>query len=155
MRHRRALVISLVAVALGACATQPRLEPPIVALERVEIDWQGSGPRFAVTLALINPNDREIAAQAVDAQLRLEDAVVGNARLAAPLRLPPNGRSTASLVALVDPTAMMTAVFGFIARGGDKGASPKVRYGVSGTVTLDNGAIIPFSRSGEFALSNR
>ncbi len=52
---------------------------------------------------LANPNDREIAVDAVDAELRLEDMAVGTAALAAPVRVPPRGEVTASVIAKRGP----------------------------------------------------
>ena len=106
-------------------------------------------------MALANPNDREIAVDAIDADMRLEDVGVGTAHLAAPLRVPSRGDATASLVAIADWAGLFKAVSD-VARRADSqsGTRPRIRYAVSGVVTLDGGRTIPFSRAGEFPLAH-
>lgn len=142
------------ALLLAACATTPRLEAPKVSVARVTIDrFSNASASFTVVLTLANPNDREIAVEAAAADLRLENVVVGNARLAAPVRLPPRGETTASLAARTDLPATLQAAAQMMRRlSAQPEAAPAVRYAVSGTATLEGGSVLPFSRSGEFAL---
>jgi len=146
------LVLSL---ALAACSSMPRLESPKVAVDRVRIDrMTGTDAQFTVFVNLANPNDREIAVDAIDADVRIEDIAVGTAHLALPLRLPARGEASAALSAHAEWSAALRAA-GEIARRAEtrSGAAATVRYAVSGVATLDGGRTIPFSRSGEFAWS--
>lgn len=158
MPRLRALSVSLFAVCvLAACATMPRLEAPKVAVARVELDWVSPvSAQFTVALTLANPNDREIAVDAIEANLRLEDVGVGTAHLAAPLRLASRGDATASLVARTDWAALFKAV-SEVAHHADarRGDVPSIHYAVSGVATLGDGQTIPFSRTGEFPLSRK
>jgi LEA14-like dessication related protein len=154
----RLLSISLLAACLlAACATAPRLEAPKVAVARVELDWVSPvSAQFTVTVALANPNDREIAVDAIDANLRLEEVAVGTAHLAAPLRMTSRSDATASLVARADWAALFKAVSEVARRTeAQRGEVPSVHYAVSGVATLDGGLTIPFSRTGEFPLSRK
>jgi LEA14-like dessication related protein len=139
---------------VGACATTPRLDAPKVSVDRVRIDrMTNADAQFTVVLNLVNPNDRLIAVDAIDADLRLEDVAIGNAHLAEPIRLPAHGETTASLTIRAGWAATLLAVAEAARRNQTgNGAQPTVRYGVSGIATLDTGATLPFSRTGEFPL---
>ena len=154
MNKTRALVVAWMAsLAVAACTTMARLESPKVTVERVRIDrMTAADTQFTVVVGLLNPNDREIAVDAIDADLRIEDIAVGTAHLAAPVRLPAGGEALAELGTRAGWAAALRAA-GEAARRAEaqRGAQPTVRYAVSGTVTLDGGRTIPFSRAGEFA----
>lgn len=140
-------------LAVAACATVPRLEAPKVSVERVRIDrMTAADAQFTVVVGLLNPNEREIAVDAIDADLRIEDIAVGTAHLAVPVRLPAGGAATAELVTTAGWAAALRAA-GEVARRAEmqRPTAPTVRYAVSGTATLDGGRTIPFSRAGEFA----
>lgn len=139
---------------VAACATTTSLEPPKVTVSAVTIDaFTAADGRFTVQLLIANPNFREIAIDAIAAELRVEDIAIGTAKLAAPVRLPPRGETTATIDARADLVGSLRAS-GAIARRlsaqDPRGAS--VRYGVTGTATLQGGGVIPFSRSGEYTL---
>jgi hypothetical protein len=61
--------------------------------------FAGGEARFDVMLRLTNPNARELAVDAVDASVTIDDVPVGTATLREPLRLPANGFATATLEA--------------------------------------------------------
>ncbi len=145
--------LAAAAALLGACATAPRLAAPSVAVERVRVDrLTVADARFTVFVAVANPNDREIAVDTIDADVRIEDVAVGTARLAAPVRLPAHGAATAELSARAGVSAALTAAAEIARRAAAAdGAPPPVRYAVSGTATIDGGRTIPFARSGEIA----
>ncbi|MCC6195545.1 MAG: LEA type 2 family protein [Burkholderiales bacterium] len=146
---RRAVLFAVLLAA--ACATAPRLEPPKVGVARVTLDrFGGASAQFTIVLALSNPNDREIAVDAAAADLRVENVVVGSARLAAPVRLPAHGETTATLAARTDLPSTLQAAAELTRRLSTRpedGAA--LRYTISGTATIDGGSVIPFSRSGE------
>ena len=154
----RAAVLSVLAaiaaMLLAACATIPRPETPKVSVDRVRIDrLTNADAQFTVVLNLVNPNDRLIAVDAIDADLRIEDVAIGNAHLAEPIRLPAHGETTASLTIRAGWAATLLAVTEAARRAQTgNGAPPTVRYGVSGVATLDTGGTLPFSRAGEFPL---
>ena len=147
--------LSLISVLLvAACATTPRLEAPKIAVARVQIEhFTGANAQFSVVVNLTNPNDREIAVDAISAELVIENVAVGTARLASPVRLPARGETRATLAAQTDLAASLRAAAEIAKRLQSlAGAPPAVRYAVSGQATIDGGSVIPFSRSGEFSL---
>ncbi len=151
MRSRLALIVVAL---LAACATTLRLEAPKVTVARVSIDhFTGGNAQFSVVVNLTNPNDREIAVDAIAAELLIENVPVGTARLASPVRLPARGESRATLAAQTDLASSLRAAAEIAKRLQSlAGAPPAVRYAVSGQATLDGGSVVPFSRSGEFTL---
>jgi LEA14-like dessication related protein len=150
---RTAGLIATAMLALAACATTARLEAPKVTVDRVRIDrMTAADTQFTLVVGIANPNDREIMVDAIDADLRIEEVPVGTAHLAAPVRLPPRGQTSASLVVRTGLSAALRAA-AEVARRAEtqRGVASTVRYAVSGTATLDGGRAIPFARSGEFA----
>jgi LEA14-like dessication related protein len=149
-----ALTVAM-AMLVAACATVPRLEAPKVSVDRVRIDrMTNAEAQFTVVVNLVNPNERAIAVDAIDADLRVEDVAIGTAHLAEPVRLPAHGEATASLTIRTGWAATLLAVTEAARRAQTgNGAPMTVRYGVSGLATLDTGATLPFSRAGEFPLS--
>jgi len=141
-------------LALAACVTTGPLEPPKVTVTDVTLDYfTAPDARFTVKVKLANPNLRELAVDALRAELRLEDIPVGTATLAAPVRVPALGEATATVVAGADLISSLRASGEIVRRlGREKSPSPAVRYTVSGSVTLQDGGTIPFSRAGEFKL---
>jgi LEA14-like dessication related protein len=141
---------------LAACADTPRLEAPRVSVESVRLERiTGTEARFDVNLSLSNPNAREIAVDAIDANVTIDDVPVGSATLKSPLRLPASGNATTTLQARAGLSAVLRIAADFAQRAQDQkstGQATNVRYSVSGTATLDGGWSIPFSRSGEFRM---
>jgi hypothetical protein len=109
-----------------------------------------------VTLNLRNPNAREIAVDAIDASVTVDDVPLGTATLKVPLRLPANGDATATLQARAGLAAALRIAADFAQRAQEQkgtGQPARLRYAVSGTATLEGGWSIPFSRSAEFVVS--
>ena len=153
---RRLALILLAAAALVSCATAPRLVSPRVTVNAVQVGrFTASEANFTVALDLANPNDRDIDVDAIDAALTIEDVPVGDATLAAPLKLPALGATSATLKARAGLGAVLR-IGAEIARRVDAqrgtGGTVPVRYAVSGTAVLAGGLTIPFSRQGEFRL---
>jgi len=156
LASRRNVLVTLAAIALASCATVPRLTAPRVTVIAVSVDRiTAAEANFTVALDLVNPNDREIAVEAIDAALTVEDIPVGNAVLASPVRLPALGNAAAVLKARAG-LAVVLRIGAEIARHADaqrsSGGATPVRYAVSGTAVLAAGLTIPFSRQGEFRL---
>ena len=154
MRLPRAIVVVLAAALLAACAAAPRLVAPRVAVDSVRLDRIAGGEaRFDVMLRLTNPNPRELAVEAIDASVTIDDVPVGTATLKEPLRLPANGDATATLQARAGLAAVLRLAADFAQRAQEQkqtGQPTLVRYSVSGNATIEGGYAIPFSRSGEF-----
>jgi len=139
---------------VAACATTGSLEPPKVTVSSVTIDYfTAADGKFTVNLLVSNPNFREIAIDAIAAELRVENIPIGTATLASPVRLPPRGETTAAVAAQADLMGSLRASAEIARRLGAEGErGTGVRYAVTGTATLQGGAVVPFSRSGEYKL---
>jgi len=146
----------IAASVLAACAGAPRVAPPRVAVESVRLERiTGTEARFDVMLNLTNPNARELAVDAIDASVTIDNVPVGTATLKEPLRLPANGEATATLQARAGLAAVLRLAADFAQRAQEQkgsGQPTQVRYAVSGTAILEGGLSIPFSRSGEFRI---
>ena len=157
MKWLRPMLATVGMAVLAACADTPRLAPPRVAVESVRLDRiTGTEARFDVTLKLNNPNAREIAVDAIDANVTIDDVPVGNATLKGPLRLPAGGDATAILEARAGLSAVLRIAADFAQRAQEQkgtGQATRVRYAVAGTATLEGGWSIPFSRTGEFRIA--
>jgi len=158
-RARIALLaaVAVLAAVLGSCADAPRLAAPLVAVDSVRLERiTGAEATFIVALNLANPNAREIAVDAIDANLTVEEIPVGAATLRSPLRLPANGEATASLQARAGLAAVLGLAAGLAQRAQEQKSSGqpiRVRYAVSGAATLEGGWQIPFARNGEFRMN--
>ena len=151
-----ALAIVGVAV-LAACAEAPRVAAPRVAVDNVRLERiTGTEATFEVVLSLSNPNAREIAVDAIDANLTIEDVPVGSATLVSPLRLPANGEATATVQARAGISAVLRVAAEISQRAQEQrgtGQPVRLRYAVSGTAMLEGGWSIPFSRNAEFVVN--
>ncbi|MBA3507430.1 MAG: LEA type 2 family protein [Betaproteobacteria bacterium] len=151
------VIVAITALAaLPACAMAPRLDVPKVTVVSVSADRiTGTQAFFTVTLAIANPNDREVSVAAAEANLTIEGTPVGMATLAAPMTLPAKGEVTATLNAQANWDAALRIAGELAARArapGAPGPIPPVRYTVSGVAVLEGGLPIPFNRSGEFRM---
>jgi len=148
----RLVCVALAASTLAGCAAL-RLEAPKIAVSRVEVDrLTPTDARFNVFVAISNPNDRPIAVESIDANLRIEDVVIGTAQLAEAVRLPARGDTTARLVARADLPSSLRAAAQVASRAQVEGpAFAGIRYAVDGRAVIDGGSIYPFARKGEIA----
>lgn len=149
---RRLAIMAVLLV--GACATTGPLEPPKVTVRSVSIDhFTAADGKFTVQVQIANPNYREIAIDAISAELRVENIPIGTAQLASPVRLPARGEAAATIDAQSDLVGSLRASAEIVRRIGAEGQrGTGVRYSVTGTATLQGGATVPFSRSGEYKL---
>lgn len=152
----KAAWLAVALLALAGCASL-RLEAPRLSVARVEVDrLTPTDARFSVFVTVRNPNDREIAVEAIDANLRIEDVVIGTAHLAQPVRLPARGETMARLLARGDLSSSLLAAAQVASRAQIEGdAFAGIRYSVEGTAAIDGGSVYPFSRSGEIAWNPR
>lgn len=107
-------------------------------------------------LNLVNPNGFDLSLNAMLANLSIEDVPFGVARLKSPLTVPAGGNTIAELGVDTDLASMLQIAAVLAQRMQEqRGASESttVRYAVSGTATLVNGQVVPFSRQGDVSLS--
>jgi LEA14-like dessication related protein len=141
------------ALLLAACTAVPSLQAPKATVAAVRFDrLTGIEARFAVLVDLVNPNDREIAIDTIEADLSIESIPVGTARLATPLRLPAQGEATATLDVRAAWAEALRAFATGARRTRIEGGTPALRYAVTGFATLTGGGTIPFSRPGQFVV---
>jgi LEA14-like dessication related protein len=151
---RRLLVCALI-LGVTACATTPRLQPPKVSVVGVTVDRRTMADgRFTLRLAIANPNDRELAVEALTADLRVENVVLGTATLTAPVTVGPHAEEVASFAAQGNFEAgvqFFAATMRRIQELGDT-ARPTLRYSVTGIATVAGGTPVSFDRRGEIPL---
>jgi LEA14-like dessication related protein len=156
LRHRARVAVLIGVAALTACADSPRLDAPKVAVDSVRLERiTGTEASFLVTLNLTNPNAREMAVDAIEASVTVEDVPLGSATLKSPLRLPANGEAMAALQAKSGLAAVLRVGAEIAQRAQEQrgsGQPTRIRYAVTGTATLEGGWAIPFSRAGDFRI---
>lgn len=120
-------------------------------MSRVEVDrLTPTDARFNVFVTIVNPNERAIAVEAIDANLRIEHVVIGTAHLAEAVRLPARGETMARLVARADLPSSLRAAAQVASRAQVEGpAFAGIRYAVEGSAVIDGGSIYPFARNGD------
>ncbi|MEO8344287.1 MAG: LEA type 2 family protein [Betaproteobacteria bacterium] len=159
MMHIARFALLVGVAVLTGCDDAPRLAPPRVAVESVRLERvTGTEATFVVTLNVANPNAREIAVDAIDASVTIEEVPVGIATLRSPLRLPANGDALATLQARAGLAAVLRVGAEITQRAQEQrgtGQATMVRYAVVGTATLEGGLPIPFSRNGEFRIGGQ
>jgi LEA14-like dessication related protein len=149
------LALAALALAVASCATfGPRIAPPTVTVNDVALESvEGLQARFVAAVTLANPNDREVAVDALDATLSIEGEPVATATLAAPVTMPANGSADAKIVARTGVDAILRAVAAAMRRLGTPGApmttSPALHYVIEGKARFAGGLGVPFRRSGE------
>lgn len=103
--------------------------------------------RFALALAVHNPNAYDLAVNALDARLAVEGEEFLAASLAAPTVL---AAGTATRVEVEARTTL-----GAVAAALDRlSRQPVVRYEITGTAVVQDGMRLPFARSGELPVAN-
>ena len=145
---------ALAVLVVAACANfGPRVDPPKVNVVDVRLDrLEGADAWFVASVTLDNPNDREIAVEALDATLAIEGEVVATAGLTAPVTLPAKGTGSAEIAARTGVDAILRAVGNAMRRIGSgtaPGNSPSLHYALEGQAKLANGLQVPFRRTGE------
>lgn len=158
---RSTLAIVALALAMTSCATfGPRLAPPTVTVNEVALEsLDGLQARFVAGVTLANPNDREVAVDALEATLAIEGEPVATANLVAPVTLPANGKADAQIVARTGMDAILRAVAAAMRRLGTPGlpmtTSPALHYVIEGNARFAGGLRVPFRRSGELGSEAR
>lgn len=144
--ERRAFVIGALALfaILPACATlDTRTQPPRVALESIRVQRLAlTEVRFALGLAVENPNRYDLAVEALDVTVAIEGASFFTGALAFPVVL---AARQVTPVEIEFKTSLIewTTVLDRVAR------SLAARYEVTGMITLEGGTRLPYRRAGE------
>ena len=147
----RWLACSLVLLLAGCASFGPRIDPPTVTVNDVRLDRiEGADAFFVAAVTLDNPNDREVAVDALEATLTIEGEPVATAALASPVVLPARGTAPAEITARTGVDAILRAVASAMRRfGSGTPPSPALHYALEGRARLANGLQIPFRRTGE------
>jgi len=146
---RRALGIgALAAYLLAACASGPTtVAAPEVTLESVRVTRIVDGKAdVSVGLRLYNPNARELAVKSLDYDITLDNRPAASGRTVRVDTLPAGGDGKVDLAGRVDVGVVATALMAL-------GSQLPVAYRLTGTVTVQGWAPIPFSRDGKIAIS--
>jgi LEA14-like dessication related protein len=149
----RRLVSVAACAALAACATLPLAHPPKIDVVGVGLDRVvGPDAYFSVVVSVSNPDDREVAIDALDATLSIEGQKIAQAELKTPVRVPAHASATAELTAHAGMDAVLLAVAKAMQlgmRGGPTGSVPSLHYAIDGRARVNGGASVPFSKSGD------
>ena len=140
---------ALAAALFGCAVVSPRPEPPTVALRAISIERIGpDDARLTVVLDLDNPNDRDVALDALDFTLKFVGATVASGRLSQPLRLPARGRSRAEVGTTTPSAALFAAMRAAADASTDARGERSFAYEIAGTAVVD-GVPLPFARRGQ------
>lgn len=150
-QRRRTLFLSVpfaASLLLAACASGPsRVEAPEVTLESVRVTRiVGGKADVSVGLRLYNPNASALAVQALEYQITLDNRPAATGRTLRVDTLPAGGEGKVDLAGNVDVGVIATALMAL-------GSQLPVPYTLTGTVTVQGWAPIPFSRNGKIAIS--
>ena len=144
--------VALLAALLSACASQPKLEAPNLAVINMEmLESSLFTQRLKVRVRVQNPNDRELPVKGVSAKLEIAGEEFASGVSANSFVVPAFGESEFDL--LVD-ASMARTLIGMIGKNKDAKALESLDYRLTGKVSLSSGFVrsIPFDESGSFSL---
>ena len=145
-------VAVLAAGILAAACTATRStieapEAPSVTVQSVRIlSITDSKANLAFTLGLANPNDFELAVDAIACEVTLDGRPTASVHSIHMEPLPARGEAKVELAGRVDVAVVATSLMAL-------GAQLPVAYTLKGTVTLRNGLALPFSRKGDIPVA--
>lgn len=144
MIGRRALVVSGVAGALGACAGM-RLDPLDVRLVDLAMA-EGGGlleQRLALTLAMSNPNPSDVTISGLRVALEVNGEPLARGQSGESVTIPRLGEARATVIAAISVLDLIPGVMAMTQREG-------LAYRLSGTAFLGGfaGGSLPFAREG-------
>ena len=142
-------VVAVAAILIiTACATPaPRIEAPQVSLESVRVTRIVDGKaELSVGLRLRNPNASPLPIKAVDYEITLDNRPAASGHTARVDTLPAGGEAKVDLAGRVDVGAVAAALMVL-------GSQLPVAYTLKGSVSVQDWAPIPFSRSGKIEVS--
>ncbi len=103
-----ALPLLLGLALLAGCASVPELQPPAIALNKVELLEVGfSRQRFALELQVANPNAIPLPVRSISYGLTLGGTEVGSGRSTDRFRIPARGDSTVTLELDIDTVRLL------------------------------------------------
>ena len=139
----------LVAASLAACQSMSQLQPPTVRLDGIQPQKIGLfNQQWQVTLAVSNPNDRDLVATSVDYTLYVQGEKFADGMTQSAVTLPARASTqvtTQLTTGLLDVLKQLQPLAGE--------AEPKVDYRIKGVANV-KGLLLPvhFDREGTVAL---
>lgn len=134
-------------LALACTSTRPRIDPPAVTLESVHIQRIAEAQASVLlTLRLVNPNNFDLVADAVDFEVMLDGRPAANVHSVRIDPLPAGGEAKVELAGRADVSAIATALMAL-------GTQLPVEYVLKGSATLRDGTRLPFSHKGEIPIA--
>ena|SRR5215468_1683479 len=141
---RRSFVTACAGMLVAACASmRTGIKPPEVSVESVRVGRiVDAKADVSLKLALVNPNDVELAIDRLEFDIMLDGRPTVTGRTVHVDPLPPGGQAKVDVAGRVDVAAVATALMTL-------GSQMPVPYAVNGAVTFKNGTALSFSRKGE------
>jgi LEA14-like dessication related protein len=133
---------------VAACASvSQKVETPEVTLESVRVvRIVDNRAEISMGLKLFNPNGYAIAIKGLDYELSLDGRQAATGRTTRVETLPPRGEGKVDLSGRVDVGAIATSMMAL-------GSQIPVNYSLKGTLSIQDWAPIPFSRSGKIPVT--
>jgi LEA14-like dessication related protein len=144
--------LALMAVLLGACAAQAKLESPNLSIINMEmLESSLFTQRLKVRVRVQNPNDIALPVKGVSAKLEVAGEKFASGVSADSFVVPAFGEQEFDL--LVD-ASMARTVLAFMSKSKDAKPMESLDYRISGKVSLSSGMVrsIPFDETGSFSL---
>ena len=144
----RLSVLILAVVSLSACQSMSQLQQPTVHLDSIQPQKIGLfNQQWQVTLAVSNPNDRELVAKSVDYTLYVQGEKFADGMTHAAVTLP----ARASTLVTTQLTTGLLDVLKQLQPLSNE-AKPKVHYRIKGVANV-KGLLLPvhFDREGDVA----
>ena len=145
----RILPLLVAALALSACTSLPRSDPPQVTVAGIEsLPGEGFELRMLVKLRVQNPNDVPINFDGVYVRLDLMDKTFATGVTDAQGTIPRYGETIVAVPVTASVLRMVRQALGFF--GGEP--PEKLAYEMSGKINRSPGGAVRFRSSGEFDL---
>ncbi|MEO6927748.1 MAG: LEA type 2 family protein [Casimicrobiaceae bacterium] len=143
MKLRSGWLVSVAALALGACASMaPRPLAPEVTLQALTAGAiDGSGAHARLHFAVRNPNAYALGVKNFDYQVWLDDRDVGSGALAQPVILGADAVTAVDVDVRMDLRVMGAALDHALRKG-------TLAYDIDGVLVLDGGMSLPFRKHG-------
>jgi LEA14-like dessication related protein len=135
--------LPIVTLLLAACGPlKPAFEPPEVTLETLRIlRIADAKADLSIGLRVFNPNSYALSVRRVEFEVTIDGRVAASTRSAPIETLPAHEDALVELSGRVDVGAVATALMTL-------GSQLPIDYTVKGTITLTDGASVPFARKG-------
>ncbi len=141
-----ALRIALLATMIGAAGCVPAqlpFEQPQVTLETVRVlRFAESKADVMLGLRITNPNPYALPVDHVEFDVLLDGRTAASGRSVRVERLAPRADAKVDISGRVDVAAVATGLMSI-------GSQLPVPYAIKGTITLEDGTVLPFARTGK------